>query len=53
MRIPDGVLSTLIELVGLALLVGGCWALDTRAGVAALGVALFVLGLALGGRSRL
>lgn len=53
MRIPDGLVSTLVEVLGLLLLVGGAWTFDARAGVAALGFVCFVLGVALGERTGL
>jgi hypothetical protein len=40
-------ISTLLELAGLAAFVVGIWAIDWRAGVAALGVVAFMTGMAM------
>ncbi len=53
MRVPDGVLSTLLEIVGLALMVAAAWLWAPLAGVFTIGGVLVLLGAVLGARSRL
>lgn len=53
MRVPDGLLSTLIEVVGLVLVVVAAWLWEPLAGVGVSGLVLVLLGFVLGDRSRL
>lgn len=53
MSVPDGLVSTVVEVVGLVLLVVAAWLWDSLAGVAALGAVLVLLGYVLGARSSL
>lgn len=53
MRIPDGSLSTLLEVLGLVLMVAAAAAWAPLAGVFAAGGVLVLLGYVLGSRSRL
>lgn len=53
MRVPDGLVSSLLEVVGLVLVVAAAWVWEPLAAVAVLGVVLVLLGAALGSRSRL
>ena len=53
MRVPDGLLSTLLEVAGLIAATAAAWLFAPLAGVFAAGVVLVVLGLALGSRTRL
>ena len=53
MRIPDGSVSTALELVGLVLAVAAAWLWQPLAGLFAAGAVLVLLGAVLGARSRL
>lgn len=53
MSVPDGLVSTVAELVGMVLVVVAAWLWEPLAGVAALGAVLVLLGYALGARSTL
>lgn len=52
-RVPDGLVSSVLEVLGLVLLVVSAWVWAPLAGVAASGVVLVALGVALGVRTRL
>lgn len=49
---PDGLISTLVEVLGLVLAVVCAWLLEPLAGGVALGVVLVLAGAVLGARSR-
>ena len=53
MRVPDGLISTLVEVLGLLLVVVSAFVWAPLAGVAVLGVVLVLLGVVLGSRTRL
>ena len=50
---PDGLVSTLLEVLGLALMVVAAWLWEPLAGVAASGALLVLAGFVLGDRSNL
>ena len=52
-RVHDGLVSSVLEVLGLVLLVVSAWVWAPLAGVAASGVVLVALGVALGVRTRL
>ena len=53
MRIPDGWLSTLLEIAGMALGAAAAFSISVSAGLIAVGVVLVAAGMALGDRTRL
>lgn len=50
---PDGLLSSLIEVVGLLVMLVAAWLFDPLAGVFVLGALLVLVGFVLGDRSSL
>ena len=52
MRVPDGLISTLLEVGGIVLTVGAAFTISVSAGLIALGVVLVAAGMVLGERSR-
>jgi hypothetical protein len=53
MKIPQGLVSTLLEVLGLVLVLVAAWLFAPLAGLAVSGVVLVALGAALGARTRL
>ena len=53
MRIPEGLVSTALEVLGFGLALAAAWLFAPLAGVFASGVVMVALGVALGARTRL